>query len=65
METELKHIVERVLSYTFNDICTIRNILNNSFGIVIEYYSLEHGRNYTIKLSDLQDMCKIGYESYE
>jgi hypothetical protein len=65
MEPELKHIVERLLSYTFNDICTIQNILNNSFGVVIEYYSSEQGRNYTITLSDLQNFCKIGYESYE
>ena len=66
MEKDLEKIVKRIIG-TIRDetIIDIRHIHNNSFGLVIEYYSLENGRNYTISLSDICMILENGIKLLE
>lgn len=63
MDKYLVKIIERIIQKMSNDDCdiiTIKHIHNNSFGLVVEYYSLNRGRNYTLKLSDILEVLELG-----
>lgn len=66
MEEDLKKIVKRIIETIRNEtIIDIKHIHNNSFGVVIEYYSLDSGRNYTISLSDICIILENGIKLIE
>lgn len=66
MEEDLKKIVKRIIETIRNEtIIDIKHIHNNSFGLVIEYYSLDGGRNYSISLSDICIILENGIKLIE
>lgn len=62
METILKRIVSKVKN---EGLIQIKHIHKNSFGYVIEYYSLDNGRNYTLTLNDILMVLDLGMDKLE
>lgn len=66
MEKDLERIVKRITEEVADDSpIQIQNILENSFGLVIVYYSIENGRNYTLTLSSIIDLIVLGKKQME
>ena len=62
MNKDYENIIKRIILKMTDecDIITIKHIHNNSFGLVIEYYSLAGGRNFTITLTSILDILDRG-----